>query len=120
MDKYTHWSEQVHTQPPSLLLSNLLRESGLQATYATQSDEAAEGQAVARFLRWLAMLEQLPALRGGGASEWAPAPFLVPYIHSLKEAGEEPRWEPTEGTEQVTWKSCMTDISIRFLCAHYG
>ena len=87
----------VHTMPPSLLLSRLLEESGMAAAYAVgEQDDAA---AVGRFLRYLAQLEKDQTLTGGGATEWAAATFLVPYLHSLREAGEEPGLEEHEGSD---------------------
>jgi superfamily I DNA/RNA helicase len=55
-DALTRYEDRVHTTPPSLLLAALLRESGLNAVYASPDaspTDSAEGRAVTRFLHWV-------------------------------------------------------------------
>ena len=79
----------IHAPPTTPLSSMSTAEEYEQLA---QEAEAAmvEAAAVGKFLRYLAELEQERSLTGGGATDWAAATFLVPYLHSLREAGEEP------------------------------
>jgi hypothetical protein len=62
-------------------------------------------------------LEQLPALRGGSATEWAPASYLVPYIHALRDAGEEPRWtDEDEDNDEEVGEHGPDAVAVRARC----
>eukprot|EP01052_Picozoa_sp_SAG31_P006217 SAG31_NODE_284_length_18497_cov_11.811773_3_plen_722_part_00 len=123
----TKYEGMVHSHSTSIILTTFLQDARvsheleqLQLLHSGENIDSyayedcqrlADGaDGISQFLRYVVMLEQQPALRGDGSSAWAPPVFLVPYLHNLRSAGDDPGYSPEEEEFSLSDASAMQPV----------